>query len=65
MSVNDQRQRRIEIQNALAQMSNTLYGIQHGKDSWDLRIKAMTQLRLLIPLIIRYMIYFKNLEESK
>jgi hypothetical protein len=55
-------QRHRELANALSQMSNILWAIQHRQHSWDERIKAMQQINKAIPDVIRYMLYFKNTE---
>lgn len=59
----DKEKRRREMLNALAQMSNTLHAIQHKPITWENRIKYMQTLSKMIPPIIRYMIYFQNVDK--
>lgn len=56
---------RKDLVNALAQASNALWQIQHKSDTWDTRIAMLQQLQKLVPLMIRYMVYFKNTEENR
>ena len=62
--IDQHNQRRLELNNALANISNTLYHIQHKPCSWDQKMKAIQEIDKLIPLIIRYMIFFNNIDNK-
>lgn len=53
-------QRRQELHNAIGNIINSLHTIQTKESSWDSKILIMQNIAKLVPLIIRYMIYFKN-----
>ncbi len=59
---NDKAEKTRDYLNALATMSNALHAMQHRKDTWDARIKTVQEMQKLLPLIIRYQIWFKNTE---
>lgn len=58
-------ERKLQLSQALANISNALWGIQHRKYSWDEKIKSIQEIQKLLPLIIRCMVYFKNIEPQQ
>lgn len=61
---NEREDKRRDLNNALAGMSNVLWTIQHTAGTWRQRMQAMEQLAKTIPLVIRYMIYLEATKEN-
>lgn len=59
----DKTSKRRDLDNALATMSNVLWNIQHRTCTWKEKIRAIEEIRKIVPLVIRYMMYFDNLGE--
>ncbi len=60
----DRAQKRRELDNALSAITNAIWTMRNRNEPWDVQIKGLQEIAKLIPLCIRYMLYFKNTERK-
>lgn len=50
------------LNNALVAMASAVNLLLHGRSNWDDKMKLVHSIARLTPLVLRYLIYFRNIE---